>query len=745
MIMDDIRRKTGLCLGAATIALTAPATAQEAARPAETEASAGIADIVVTATRRAESLQRVPVAVTALSGEEIQRNRIQNFADVVQAVPGLSFIPFKGASTTAIQIRGQSQTNDAPGLDPPVAVFIDDIYYGTTASFDADFYDVGQIAVLRGPQGTTFGRNVVGGALQITTNRPDFDGVSGAVNASLVSRPGFEGNGFYNVPLSDKIAVRTAFSFHQIDGYTKNRLTGNKLNDLKSYGLRGSLRFRPSDDLEINLKASYLRQNNAGSHGRLFGPGLFVAQQNQFAPDVHDTYADFDGFVRRHVFSIVGHIDWTTPIGKLTSITSYRSLDQQWGEDIDATPLPLQFPRTDANDEWAFSQELRLTSEKGRPLEYIVGAYYSRDSIRKLIELNQNGTFTQSYLSVITGGVFQRASAIGLARTTSIAPYAELKYNISDKLAVTAGARYTTDRKRGYTDHRGFSFAYGAAYFVNWGKNFHGFTPRAIIEYKPNSDVLLYGSASRGYKGGGFSIAATNVQRALTPLRPEKSTSYELGAKTTWFDRRLRANIALYQANTKDLQVRSLVGGVFQDSNAGKARVKGVELELLAKISSLLSLGTNYAYTHARYLSFADCTAAGLNCSGNTLPNVPTHDVTVFAELNFPVGGGDLGLRISDKYATKYQLDAVNAQQIVVPLTAQKHFVNASATYQPGGQNWKVQFFVRNLLNKWSATASGNYFFYALSPADFAAGAREVDRVSVTPPRLWGATLSYKF
>ncbi|WP_066961153.1 TonB-dependent receptor [Rhizorhabdus dicambivorans] len=745
--MKKLCWKTSLWLGAATIAFAAPVSAQPAAAPGQgaENGETGLTDIVVTATRRAESLQRVPIAVTALSGEDVQRNRIQNFADVVQAVPGLSFIPFKGASTTAIQIRGQSQTNDAPGLDLPVAVFIDDIYYGTTASFDADFYDVAQIAVLRGPQGTTFGRNVVGGALQITTRRPEFDAASGEINASLLSRPGFEANGFFNLPLSDKVAARTAFSFHHVDGYTKNVFTGNKLNDLKSYSLRGSLRFQPRDDLEINLKASYLRQNNAGSHGRLFGPGFFVAQQNQFAPDVHDSYADYDGYVRRHVFSIVGHLDWTTALGTVTAITSYRSLKQQWGEDIDATPLPLQFPRKDVNDEWAFSQELRLTSEKGRTLEYILGAYYSRDSIYKLIELNQNGTFTQSYLSVITGGVFQRALAAGLAKTTSFAPYAEMKFNLSDQLAITAGARYTTDRKRGYTDHQGFSFAYGAAYFVNWGKNFSGFTPRAIVEFKPNRDVLLYGSVSRGYKGGGFSIAATNVQRALTPLKPERSTSYELGAKTSWFDRRLRANVALYQADTKDLQVRSLVGGVFQDSNAGKARVKGVELELLGKVSPLLSLGANYAYTHARYISFPNCTSGGANCTGNTLPNVPTHDVTVFAELNLPIGGGELGLRVSDKYATKYQLDAVNAQQIVVPLTAQKHFVNASATYQPDGQPWKVQLFVRNLLNKWSATASGNYFFYALTPADYAAGAREVDRVSVTPPRMFGGTFSYKF
>src|SRR3990167_686364 len=241
-----MNNRRGLLCGAALAALVGgaaqPAFAAEATPPASTQ----VGEIVVTATRREEALSDVPVAVTAISGEQVQDARVQNFQDLPAMVPGATFVSTKGQSTANVQIRGQVQTNDSPHLDMPVAIFMDDVYFGTTASFSADFFDIDQIAILRGPQGTTFGRNVVGGAVQIVSQRPRFGDDGGEILVGLskydtARDAGFESQGFINQEISDTLAGRLAFSVKSIGGYSPNRTTGSYLKDQRSFALRPSL------------------------------------------------------------------------------------------------------------------------------------------------------------------------------------------------------------------------------------------------------------------------------------------------------------------------------------------------------------------------------------------------------------------------------------------------------------------------------------------------------------------------
>ena len=197
-------------------------------------------------------------------------------------VPGATFVSTKGQSTANVQIRGQSTTNDAPALELPVAIFMDDIYYGTLASFDADFFDIQQIAILRGPQGTTFGRNVVGGALQITSNKPKLGDPYGEVNLTAETygrhgSSGFESQGFYNMPINDQAAARIAYSVKNVDGYMHNVVTGNNLSDQKSYSIRPSVLWQPTDDLKLTAFLQYNHENMFASGYRFFGQGSVVA------------------------------------------------------------------------------------------------------------------------------------------------------------------------------------------------------------------------------------------------------------------------------------------------------------------------------------------------------------------------------------------------------------------------------------------------------------------------------------
>jgi iron complex outermembrane receptor protein len=745
-----------LIAGAGLIA--SPALAQTAknattAAPAASEAPA-ISELIVTATKREEALSRVPIAVTALSGDQVKAAHIENFDDVPAQVPGAAFISTKGQSTANVSIRGQAATNDAPALELPVAIFMDDIYYGTLASFDADFFDIGQIAILRGPQGTTFGRNVVGGALQITSNKPRLNDQFGEVDLTLETydrhnASGFTGQGFFNMPVNEKTAVRLAYSVKAVDGYMHNVLTGNNLSDQKSYAFRPSLLWEPADDLHVSAFLQYNHENEYSSGYQFFGQGSVVANAKAVSSDPWDIFQDVDGHNRRDIFASQVRGDWDRSFGTLTAITSYRTLNSDYVDDGDSGPLPMNNNSINASREFQFSEELRLTSPSGKRLEYVAGLYYSFENLRKSISFGFNGTIPGMFLGVLTGGKLQNETVTGDAHVNSIAPFAEGKFHINDQFAVTVGARYTVEDKNGYTKHANGSVFYGAPFDVNFSHTWSAFTPRGIIEWTPTHTMLFYGSVSTGFKGGGWSLTSTNPVAAVTPLSPEKSTSYEIGSKVQLFDHRLSFNVALFQADTRDLQVRSLVGPVLTDTNAGEERAKGVEIEAVAAPVSGLRVGLNYAYNEAIYRSFKGCVAGGVDCSGNRVPYVPLNDLRVFGDYTFEALSGSVNLHLDDQWASTTEVSPTNyrlgGQPLARPFTKKDGLLNASASYEPHNAKWRLQLWGKNLTNVWYMAAPSNYYFYFLTTAEFAAGLREVDRGVINPPRQVGATFTYRF
>ncbi|WP_332770285.1 TonB-dependent receptor [Phenylobacterium sp.] len=731
--------------------MVAPTGAAAEAPPAVTE----VQEVIITATRREEALSKVPVAVTAISGEQAKDAHIGNFSDLPSLVPGATFISTKGQSTANVQIRGQSTTNDAPALELPVAIFMDDIYYGTLASFDADFFDISQIAVLRGPQGTTFGRNVVGGALQITSNKPTLGELYGETNITLESynrhkSTGFESQGFINLPINDKMAGRFAYSVKNVEGYMYNVLTGNSLSDQKSYSIRPSFRWEPTEDVTVNAFLQYNHENMYASGYQFFGQGGVVAAHKAISDDPWDTFHNIDGTNRRDIYATQVRVDWAQPYGTWTALTSYRTLDAFYRDDGDSGPLLRNTNSINASKEFQFSEEIRLTSPSGERLEYVAGLYYSFENLRKRISFGFNGTTPGSFLGVLTGGTLQNETVTGDAHVESVAPFAEGKFHFNDQFALTVGARYTIEHKNGYTRHANGSVFYGAPFDVKFSKTWKSFTPRAILEYTPAEGLLFYGGVSTGFKGGGWSLTSTSPAAAVKPLNPEKSTSYEAGAKVQLFDRRLSINTAVYQADTKNLQVRSLVGPVLTDTNAGKQRVKGIEIEAVATPVSGLQIGANYAYTDAKYKEFKGCAAGGVDCSGNTVPFVPKQDLKVFADYRWDLGeSGSLKAHVDAQWASTTEVSPLNyargAQPLAKQFTDKTGIINASLTYQPQDAPWKVQVWGKNLTNEWYMAAPSNYYFYFVTAAEFAALQREVDRGVINPPRQVGATLTYKF
>ena len=732
-------------LGATSLGLLLPPAAARAA-----ETGAAVQEVIVTATRREEAIQNVPLSVTALTAKEVAADRVQTFADAFQKVPGTTFLPIKGSSQSTPRIRGQSANNESPALDVPIGMFIDELYYGGPASYSADFFDIEQIAVLKGPQGTTFGRNVVGGAIQVTSQRPVMGSNSGQVGVTVGNYDAFETRGFVNGSLGENLAGRLAFSVKQRDGYDYNATTDTHINDEKVWSVRGSIRAQPREGLDILAIVSHTHQDNYGDAPKFVGPKNLTLLSTQ-SDDPHTVYLDENGINRRNIWAAVVNVGVDTPLGEVRSITGYHWLKGLWRNDVDTRPQPIFWPADNFNKESSLSQEFRLVSPSGKTLEYVVGVYGAVDHAYKFLDLRANGCDTTLFFNLLNtagGAPCLRTPSLNQGvHVTSVAPYGEVTWNVNDALALTVGGRYSYIRKKGNTNHFQSSYAYGAGFMARFDKSWTAFTPRAVLEFRPRENSLLFASVSKGFTSGGFSESVISKALAETPLKPEKSTSYEIGSKNQFFDKRLTVNLDAYLARTKDLQTKNFVGSFFIETNAGEVEVKGVEVEVSAQINPDLLVGVNYAYTDAKYKEFRDCTATHTDCTGNPLAYVPKNDVLIYAQYNRELGnGGLIEVRGDIKFA-----DAVNTEQTntvnlyAEPLTKKDGILNGSITYRPKQGNWDVQVWGKNLLNKDYAVFVSNYFFFAITKAEFAAGFNDVSRTLFGPPRTYGVTLNYRF
>lgn len=751
-----------LLAGVSLGAIAAPAFAQDAA-PAVTPAPeiSAIDDVIVTATRRSERLQDVPIAISAVGEEVIQTRKIDNFAEVVKIAPGPTFVPVKGTSVITVQIRGQGTINDSPGLENPTGVYIDDIYYSTLASFDANMFDVSQISVLRGPQGTTFGRNAVGGALQITNNIPEMGVFSGRISATASDfsggESGVEADGYVNIPLGENLAARLAASTKDVGGYQHNLASGNYLSDNKVSAIRGSLRWQPNERLDVVASASWLDRDGYGDGPTIIGDGSVAASvAAATGGDLHKTVLDDDGSTDRRIFAGVLNISYDAGFGTFTSVTGYRWLDALLYEDADGGPNPMSHPSYNTNNEWQFSQEFRFASDFEGPFNFVAGLYFGYEDLNHKIAFGFDGRDPDLFFSVLNGGLYTPGQVFeGQIENRSVGPFIEGTYKLTDKLSFTAGLRYSYERKSGFTAHYGSSPFQGGAYYQelpgdDGADSWDGWTPRFILKYEPAPNTMFYASASSGFQGGGWTFNVRTPLAARTPLDPQTTWSYEVGAKTDLFNRFATVNVAAFLADTENLQVRSQVNGVFQDSNAGELRAQGIELETVIRPISGLSIGVKYAYTDAFFRTFRGCTAGGVDCTGNPAPYTPLHDFTALVDYSYGFASGAiLDLHFDTKFASEYELTPTQGGQKAVPLTEKKNIASGSIQYTAPSGMWDIRLWGRNLFDKEYVTNGLAYNFYHVTRDEVSAagglGFLDTERVTVAPPRQLGLTYTLRF
>lgn len=694
-LRDHALAGAGMSALAMAMAMTSLPTAAQEAAPADPEASA-LDDVVVTARRRSERLQDVPVAVTALTDEVLDTLQATDIGDLQGAVPNLT-LHVGDASNAVIYIRGVGQVDSLAFADPGVGIYMDDVYLGRAQGAFLSVYDVDRIEVLRGPQGTLYGRNTIGGAIKFVSSPLSAD-LNGRAEASVGDYDLREFRGAVGGALGEGLLAKAAVSYAGRGGYGQNAFDGRSDGDKDQLAGRLAFEYRPRDDLSfrLNIDASRDRPDTSRTPARATSVfGLFPATTHDpFAIDADfNDRADLDTFG----VSLIG--EWALSDAlTLKSVTAYRTMDYGAHLDLDATPLPF-FGIYDDEEQTQFSQEIQLTYDGGGRLHWVGGLFYFDED---------DSTFAGLFGPAIT----VVTAELNEYRNRSWAAYGQGSYDLSDRLSLTAGLRYTFEEKdfvrtqdliigattvpeRGDT---GFRLA-----SIDTASDWSSLSPKVGLDYKVSDDVLAYVSISRGFKSGGFDGRAATTA-AAAPYDPESLWAYEAGLKSSLFDRRLTANVAAFWNDYSDLQLSSFVadpggvggfGALF--TNAGAATIRGVEVELVGRPTPELTLNATVSYLDARYDEYIG--PGGLDISNQReLVNAPEWSGRIGGVYEIDLGvSGLIRLGADASYRSK-TYPTVSSSEVV----AQEAYtlVDAFARWEAAGGGYFAELGGKNLTDE---------------------------------------------
>ncbi len=656
-----------LSLGTAlAAALAAPAQAQEASadRAQADETAAG--DIIVTARRREETLLDVPIAITAFSGDQLAAAGAIDVTDLAQVTPNVTLEVSRGTnSTLSAFIRGVGQQDPVAGFEAGVGIYLDDVYLNRPQAAVLDIYDVERIEILRGPQGTLYGRNTIGGAVKYVTRRLG-DDPELRVRATYGTYDQADGVISASAPIGDgTFKIGGAFARLSRGGFGDNLTTGDENYNKDIWAGRATLQFEPSDALFVRLSGDYTRDDSNPRGGHRLIPGIATG-----APVLADVF-DSRGGLRdpeQKVEAYGGSLfvearptEWLT----FRSITGWRQDESGTPIDFDALPaVQVDVPAIYENEQ--FSQEVQFLVDTGR-FNGLIGLYYLDASARTVFDVR------------LPGGV--TALTFGDVETDTTAIFGDFTYDLTDQFSLSVGGRYTWDTRQSTILRQTFlgggsPFFNGAGTLFATTSNFRGsadfgeFTPRASIQFQPNDNHNFYASYSRGFKGGGFDPrgqstacrtptgGVCNASQVFDFLSfdPETVDTYEIGWKGAVFDRRLTFALAAFRTDYTDVQVPGSIGTVVNGqqtfigvtTNAGGARIDGIEGEFnlvaardFAAGGDRLTLSGNFGYLDARYTQFID--GRGIDVADRrSFQNTPDWTASGTIAYSVPVGDGSV-------------------------------------------------------------------------------------------------------
>jgi iron complex outermembrane receptor protein len=727
---------------------TAPSNQQTQAAPAE----ASDEQIVVTARRRNELLLDVPVAVTAFSGEQLDRQGALDITDIADTTPNVTLEVSRGTNSTLTPfIRGIGQQDPVAGFEQGVGLYLDDVYLNRPQASVLDIYDVERIEVLRGPQGTLYGRNTIGGAIKYVTKRIPSDGPHASLRTNLGTHGQIDVIASASAPLAPMLRVGAAVARLSNGGFGKNLTTGADNYNKDVWAARGTVELEPAPDVFFRVSGDYTWDDSNPRGGHRLIPNLATGEA---APtDVFDSEGalnDPKQRVRSGGIALHGEVglnDWL----KFRTITAYRKDRSDTPIDFDATPaVDVDVPAIYKNHQ--FSQEFQLVADKG-PLQGVAGFYYLNANAFDVFDV-------RLYTTLPAGLPGLTAATSGNVKTKTWAAFTDLTYNFTPQWAVSLGGRFTNDKRHAEVVRRNLLYggspelggSDGYAVGTQLGaltSSFEGsrkdtaFTPRASVTFKPTPDHTIYASYSKGFKGGGFDPRGLTTQAPsqspadiydFMAFDPEKVDSYELGWKASLLDRRLQFATAVFDAEYKDVQVPGsagcVVGGVATfcgiTTNAGKARFRGVEFETNARLAQdfatagdRLSLAGTLGYLDAKYLQFIT-NIAGVGpvnvADDRKIQNTPKWTLSGSLDYQAPVGSGRLDANTTVSYRSSSQ-----QFELRTPMLDQAGFAlwDANIVWRSAGNRYEIGLHGKNLANKKYVVAGYNFLAQNPYTGDF--------------------------
>ena len=756
--------KASLLATAAIILGCNPAFAQDSADaqgagpqagPVNPGDSRGIEEIVVTAQKRSERLQDIPASITAVSADQIEAQGINATIDLPRLTPGLTF--GSTAAWTNFYIRGIGNSIATPAAQAPVAVYVDGVYQADTAAMALGLDDVERLEILKGPQGTLYGRNAVGGAINIITRTPSKD-----LDFRLKASYGNFDNRQFSAYLSggtDLIQTSVTFNRHQRDGYYKNVAGGTDLNDIDSSAWRGKIRLTPSDAVELTLAGDYSLQkgNGPGTTNLPFLPSEGVIPTGQLLGGTVPTepwrtsnLADLSSRARDKGLALTGRFD-LGPVS-VVSITALRKFDNSHGVDFDATDVTAAEWRSESFHE-QFSQELQVISSDSSAFDWIFGLYYL-DEKAGMAPFDYNSFANYGGVNILI------ETAV---KSKSYAGYFEGTYRFSDALSVIGGLRYSKDESRHYLSRQTLTLPAPpivVGYVDSSGSeaSWDAFTPRVSVKYE-RPEGLYYVTASKGYNAGLYnitSIAPTTAQDV--PVQPQKIDAVEVGAKWAFLGNSLQINLAGFYYHLKDLQTFAIAGNATTSFQNATARIKGIDFDAQWRVAENISLRGAFEILDGHYTSYqnaaiwtpnpdqgnlavppcggqagatpfdAQC-QAGVDLSGARLLRSPKFTSTVGFDAGLPVLPEDMGsLTLTGNwYHSASYWVSVNGS-IVSPAYDS---LSASLNFTTSDEHYRISLWGNNLTNaKYYATGGdGNYG----------------RAIMLGEPRMYGVTVSTHF
>lgn len=639
-----------------------------------------VTEVIVTAQRRSERLKDVPIAITAVSGDTLQKTGVNTAQDLGQEVPALRLDLSGGYSQPTI--RGVGSALAGAGVFAAVATYVDGVYRPSELSNNFEFADIQSIQVLKGPQGTLFGRNATGGAIVVTTEPPSFTPLMRGT-LSYGRYNDFRGTLVMSGPINDKLAVSISGLYHRNDGFVHNLAdNSNTAGALENYLVTAKALFKPTADLSFLLTLETERSRDLSSTAFSAYQGRTIAQAFPGAQIPTQRGVVSLDYPRNFTVVADGVTLKTTydfHFATLTSYTGYRSERDVQQIDFDASNLPLlgiRFPPHEQN----FSQEFDFASENTRRVSYVFGLYYFNDQSHYASYYASEGPNTFNLFDIGSG-------------TRAYAAFGDVTWQPFDRLHLTVGGRYNSERASE------FFTLFPPGPRTNASTTFNGFTPRAVIRYDLNEDTNVYASYNRGFKSGGYSPTSGST----VPFSQESITAFEVGLKTA--HRGFHLETSAFHYSYTNLQVANYVNGSAVIKNAASSEVYGGDVSATVKVTDRFQIVAGAAYTHARFQSFPNAafyvgtgavgdpiTVVNGNASGNPLPRAPELTGNISASYTQPIGDGSLNF-----YANVYHTSSFDFDASTFFVQRQYTLLNARVSYTPPGGKFSLSVYGNNL------------------------------------------------